>query len=115
MLRYSISEKFQKSDAIACDYYEVSEDEKFLKKVSSTHSPIGCGIIFKKKDLLSIGCYDTEMHLNEEVDLRIRFEKKYTIGHLPLPLYRYRKHKKNSTKNSEKLNFYKKKLTLKYK
>jgi hypothetical protein len=33
------------------------------------------------------------------MDLRIRFEKKFVIQHVALPLYRYRQHENNSSKD----------------
>ena len=85
--------------AAACDYYLVDNDENFVERVNCEEKPIGCGIIFKKKDLISIGLYNEKFLLNEEKELRKRFEKKFSIQRVALPLYRYRKHNENMTKN----------------
>jgi len=85
--------------AVACDYYLVDNDENFVERVNCEEKPIGCGIIFKKKDLISIGLYNEKFLLNEEKELRERFEKKFSIQRVALPLYRYRKHNENMTKN----------------
>ncbi|WP_440935835.1 glycosyltransferase family 2 protein [Candidatus Pelagibacter sp.] len=81
--------------AVACDYYLVDNDENFVERVNCEEKPIGCGIIFKKKDLISIGLYNEKFLLNEEKELRKRFENKFSIQRVPLPLYRYRKHDEN--------------------
>ena len=86
-------------DAIACDYYQVDENEVIVKRENCLENPIGCGIIFSCKHIKEINLYDEEMKFNEEKDLRIRFEKKYKVGRLELPLYRYRQHSANNTKN----------------
>ena len=58
-----------------------------MKRVNCFEYPIGCGIIFKKKNLINVGLYDPSFLINEELELRIRFEKKYKIHHLELPLF----------------------------
>ena len=42
--------------------------------------------------------YNTKIFIDEEVDLRKRFDQKYLIERIALPLYRYRQHKDNLTK-----------------
>lgn len=86
-------------DAVSCDYYLVDEFEKILRRANCFDEPIACGILFKKNQLKEIGLYDTDFICNEERELRIRFEKKYKIGRIELPLYRYRKHDENITNN----------------
>ena len=87
-------------DAVSCDYFEVNSKEKVIKRYNSLQKPIACGIMWKKDHLIEIGLYDETFLINEEKDLRIRFEKKYKIGHLELPLYNYRRHPNNLTKNN---------------
>ena len=50
----------------------------------------------------------------EDEDLRLRFMKGNYIGHVELPLYRYRKHKLNITNNAEKSDEYRAKLIAKH-
>ena len=45
--------------------------------------------------------YDKEFLLHEDKDLMIRFLKKYKISRLELPLYKYRQHENNITKNKK--------------
>lgn len=98
------------SDAVACDYYLLDDKENTLRRCDATQEPIGCGIMFKTKDLLSIGMYDETFKLHEEKELRIRFEKKYKVDHLRIPLYRYRKHEENITNNKKNMKEFSDKL-----
>ncbi len=88
-------------DAVAVDYYLVNEKGDHLEWVESVEKPIACGIMFRKDLLFDIGLYDEKFRAREEEDLRFRFLKKHSIYHLPLPLYRYRMHDSNLTKNLE--------------
>jgi glycosyltransferase involved in cell wall biosynthesis len=96
-------------DAVACDYLLVDDQEKVLKRMDCNKYPIGCGIMFKTEHLIEIGLYDEKFLLHEERELRQRFEKKYKITSIPLPLYRYRKHEANMTNDKKN---YKKKFKL---
>ena len=78
-------------------------------------APIACGIMFRKKQIEEIGLYDESFLLHEEQELRIRFEKKYRIHRLELPLYRYRKHEGNMTNNQKAMKFHHKRLINKHK
>jgi len=87
--------------AVACDYFFVDDDERQNSIISCEDEPIACGIMFRKECLFEIGLYNEKYIYNEDKDLRIRFEKKYKIHRLPMPLYRYRMHDSNMTKNIE--------------
>ena len=50
----------------------------------------------------------------EDKDLRMRFEKKYKISRIELPLYRYRRHEQNMTNNEEKAEKFSKLLNYKH-
>jgi glycosyltransferase involved in cell wall biosynthesis len=88
-------------DAIACDYWLFNDSEEWLERVNCTDRPIACGILFRKQQLIDIGMYDENFRCHEDKDLRIRFEKKYRISRLELPLYRYRRHENNITNDAE--------------
>ena len=96
-------------DAVSCDYLLVDDNERTVKRVNCLKNPIGCGIMFKTSHLLEIGLYNEKFLLHEEKELRARFEKKYSVSRVPLPLYRYRKHSSNMTNDKKK---YKKKLIM---
>lgn len=91
-------------DAVAVDYFLVDERGKHLFHECSKKKPIACGIMFRKDYLFNVGLYDESFHAREEEDLRIRWTKAgYEIYHIPLPLYRYRMHENNLTKNNRKM------------
>ena len=70
--------------------------------------------MFRYQQLIDIGLYDEKFLLNEEKDLRIRFLKKHKIGRIQLPLYRYRMHESNMTKNLKNLEWHNVKLKKKH-
>ena len=107
-------ENNRQCDAVACDYLIVDDDENVIKRANSINEHIACGIMFRKEQLFEIGLYDESFRLHEDIDLRIRFEKKYKITNLPLPLYRYRKHSKNITNNKNSMTYYSDKLSIKH-
>ena len=102
-------------DAVACDYLLVNNKEETIDRKNCMKDPIGCGIIFQTSQLFEIGLYDEEFKLHEERDLRHRFEKKYKIHRLELPLYRYRRHENNITNDQEALDYHDQKLREKHK
>lgn len=103
------------ADAVACDYLLINDSEKVIKRMNSKESPIACGIMFRKEQLFDVGLYDEDFHLHEERELRIRFERKYQIHHLPIPLYRYRRHSGNITNDSLMMAKYERHLIQKHK
>lgn len=101
-------------DAVSVDYYQVDERGSHKKYFKSELNPIACGIMFRKDLLYDIGLYDENFHAREEEELRVRFEKKYSIYNLSIPLYRYWIHDDNLTKNSSKMDYYRNKLIKKH-
>lgn len=101
-------------NAVCCDYLLVDNDQKLISQMNSLDHPIGCGIMFRIKDLIKIGLYDESFQAREEEDLRIRFLEKYNITRVQLPLYRYRKHESNLSLDQSKQDLYAKKLEKKY-
>ena len=102
------------ADAVACDYLLLDDAENVLGRGDSKENPIACGIMFHKSQLFKIGLYDEDFRYHEERELRIRFEEKYTIHHLDLPLYRYRRHANNITNNDDEMERYRKQLIKKH-
>lgn len=99
--------------AVAVDYYKVDNNEVFLSKNNCMKEQIACGIMFRKECLFDIGLYDSKFKMREGHELRKRFEKKHSIGHLNLPLYKYRSHENNRTKNLKNVKYYEVKLNKK--
>lgn len=100
--------------ALSSDYLLVDENENILERVNCDERPIGCGIIFRKSLLEEIGLYDEKFLCNEEIDLMFRFKKNYKIERLPIPLYRYRRHKDNITNKDDLMDYYYQELAKKH-
>jgi len=93
--------------AVGCDYLLVNDDESVIDQVRCDEHPIACGIMFRKKCLENIGRYDESFRCNEDVELRIRFDKQYVTERLAVPLYRYRRHENNMTNDDKEMAAYK--------
>ena len=107
-------DKNNEYQAVAADYYRVTSDEKVIDKNNSSLNEIACGIMFRKEALIGIGMYDEKFSMREGHELKKRFLKKYKIGRLEIPIYKYRQHDKNRTLTKKKtLNFFDKKLKIK--
>ena len=100
--------------AASCDYVLVDDNEKVLSRKNCIKDPIGCGIMFRTKFLKDIGLYDEDLLRHEDKDLRKRFEKKYKIFRVEMPLYRYRRHRKNITNDKKMMDHHLKKLKKKH-
>jgi glycosyltransferase involved in cell wall biosynthesis len=87
-------------DAVACDYLLVDDREEVIGRGDAVKDPIACGIMFRAEQLIDIGLYDESFLRHEDQDLRLRFLDRYTIHHVPLPLYRYRRHGDNITNDA---------------
>lgn len=101
-------------DAVSCNYIYVDERGNHMEVVDATEQPIACGIMFRKDFLYEIGLYDETFRAREEEDLRLRWLKKFNIYNLVLPLYRYRMHDSNLTKNAEAMDKFKDVLETKH-
>ncbi|MDP2904587.1 MAG: glycosyltransferase family A protein [Methylovulum sp.] len=104
----------QYADAVACDYLLVNDKEELIERANCIDQPIACGIMFRKQQLIDIGMYDETFRCHEDQDLRIRFEKKYSICRLELPLYRYRRHENNITNNVEAMEHHRQNIIRKH-
>jgi len=113
-IMYTFLENNKYMDAIACDYVVTDEREEVIERRNCLLNPIACGIMFRKIQIVDIGYYDEKFLYHEDKELRIRFEKKYKIHRLELPLYRYRRHNSNMTNNQEYLDQFNNKLIEKH-
>lgn len=88
---------------VYCDHNRVDKEERILERVDlSTLDKIfrhGAGIMFRKTYLEAIGLYDKEFRNAEDFDLLKRYIKNFNGYHLRLPLYRYRQHESNMTRD----------------
>ena len=93
-----MSLNYDRCDAVSVDYLEVDEQEHILGRKSPIEHPIACGVAFKMDVLNKIGLYDGSLRISEETELMSRFlAAGYTVDHLPMPLYRYKKHPNSLT------------------
>jgi glycosyltransferase involved in cell wall biosynthesis len=102
-------------DAVSVDYYLVDDRGKHINHINAEEQPIACGIMFRKDFLYNIGLYDETFRAREEEDLRIRWKSKYNIYNIILPLYRYRMHDNNLTKNHDEMEKHRELLITKHK
>jgi glycosyltransferase involved in cell wall biosynthesis len=86
-------------DAVACDYFLIDDNEEIVGRNSCSEIPIACGTMFRKEKLVEIGMYDGSFKMHEDKDLQIRFSKRFKLHHIELPLYRYRQHDSNLSRN----------------
>lgn len=107
-------EENNRLDAVSCDYHVVDERGTHIKHVNAEEHPIACGIMFRKDFLFDVGLYDESFRAREEEDLRKRWLSKFNIYNIILPLYRYRMHDTNLTKNEEEMDHYSEKLQQKH-
>lgn len=88
---------------VYADHIRVDHEEKPLDRVviNSLDKLFrhGAGIMMRKSYLEALGLYDTELRNAEDFDLLKRYLKNYDGYHLRLPLYNYRQHQTNMTKD----------------
>jgi glycosyltransferase involved in cell wall biosynthesis len=96
--------------AVAVDYVMVDAFENQSKRVNCLEEEIACGIMFRKECLFDIGLYDEDFRMREGHELRRRFEEKFSVARLEFPLYKYRSHSENRTKNIDNVMRYDQKL-----
>lgn len=85
--------------AVACDYFKVDNTGQLISRHSSEKEFIACGIMFTYESLCDIGFYDEKYRMREGHEMMKRFQEKYKIYNLPMPLYKYRIHDENRTKD----------------
>jgi len=93
-------------DAVACDYMLIDDRQNTVKHMDCMEYPIGCAIMYRIEQLIDIGLYDESFLAREDEDLRIRFNEKYKVTHIPIPLYKYHIHNENLTSNKEMMEEY---------
>ncbi len=96
--------------AVCVDYLKVNESEEVIGRGHAIEEEIACGVMFRRECLYDIGLYNEKYRMREGHDLRRRFLKKFKMGYLELPLYKYRDHENNRTKEKQNLSKYDKML-----
>ena len=84
---------------VSCDYYLVDEFGNRLERKYAEEAPIACGIMYRTDRMKKYGIYNDFFRHREEEELRVRLAEYYQIHHIQIPLYQYRMHNKNRTKN----------------
>lgn len=97
-------------DAAASDYYKINLKGKILKRYSFSKNPIACGVLYRRKSIFDVGLYNSKFRALEDKEFRLKYLKKFIIGYVNLPLYRYTMHSKNLTKNKKEIKKYTKML-----
>ena len=92
---------------VSCDYFLVDEFGNKLERKYAEKDPISCGIMYRTDLISQLGLYNGTFRHREEEELRTRLAEYYKIQHLRIPLYRYRMHKNNKTKNKEEMERFK--------
>ena len=86
---------------VACDYVLIDDNEETIERRRPDQDPIACGILYRKDLLVLHGLYDENLRHCEEDELRVRLGDDYRVERLGMPLYRYRMHNNNKTKQPE--------------
>ena len=92
--------------AVACDYVKVDTNENIIQRHNAKNDEIACGVMYRRECIYEIGLFNTKFKMREGHELHKRFKKKFIIGHLEIPLYKYRQHKSNRTSNLKKIKKY---------
>ena len=87
-------DKNREYQAVAVDYVQIDNYERVISKVNSRKKEIACGIMYRKECLIDIGLYNEKFKMREGHEINKRFKKRYKIGRLEMPLYKYRIHQK---------------------
>lgn len=96
------------ADAVACDYFLVDDAENIVSREDAAANPIGCGIMFRGQSVRELGGYNDSFRVHEDKEFRNRFDKRYSLQRLSIPLYRYRRHEGNLTNNDRLMQKYEK-------
>lgn len=83
---------------VGCDYIKVNNDEEVLGRFYAAKDPVSCGVLYRKDLLVEAGLYNDDFRHCEEKELRARLGDRYLVDYLKIPLYRYRMHSDNKTK-----------------
>ena len=85
-------------EAVSTDYLRVTPEGHVIQYGYAEEEPIACAVGFKTDALESLGLYNDLLRINEEIDLKQRFDAaKYRTRNLNLPLYRYVQHSQSLT------------------
>ena len=82
-------------DGVGVDYWLVEPDsDSKVQRVSGQERPHSYGTMYRKEILVREGLYEPTCRQWEIEKLQAELAKKYRIGHIPIPFYRYQLDKK---------------------
>lgn len=88
---------------VYADHIRVDKEEKPMDRIVINTLDLlfrhGAGIMMRKSYLEALGLYDKTLRNAEDFDLLKRYLKNYDGYHLKLPLYNYRQHESNMTRD----------------
>ena len=96
--------------AVACDYFKVDDVGNVLSRHKWLDEFVACGVMFTYESLSNIGFYNEDFKMREGHELMKRFQDKYNVYNLEVPLYKYRIHDGNRTHNKKTTEIYDNKL-----
>lgn len=99
---------------VGCDYVKVNNNEEVLDRFYAAEQPISCGVMYRKDLLVEAGLYNSDFRHCEEKELRARLGEKYKVDYLKIPLYRYRMHDSNKTKQVAAVREFEEKIEILY-
>ena len=77
-------------DGVSVDYWLVEPDsDSKVQRVSSKEKPCPYGTMYRKEILVREGLYEPARSPWDVEKLQAELAKKYRIGHIPIPFYRY--------------------------
>jgi len=81
-------------DGVCVDYWMVEPDSDYkVKRVSALETPCPYGTMYRKEVLVKEGLYEPARNRWDAENLQKGLAKKYRIGHIPIPFYRYQMEK----------------------
>ena len=99
---------------VGCDYIKVNNNEEILDRFYAAKDPVSCGVLYRKDMLVEAGLYNDDFRHCEEKELRARLREKYLVDYLKIPLYRYRMHGDNKTKQVDAVKEFDEKIDVLY-
>jgi glycosyltransferase involved in cell wall biosynthesis len=97
----SYLEKNHDAFGVCCDYELIDEHENITTRCYANERPVSCGIMYRRDLLVQAGLYNSSFRHREEEELRQRVGDYYRLLHFRMPLYRYRMHGTNKTKQPD--------------
>jgi len=99
---------------VSCDYVMIDDFQNKIERKYAETDNVSCGILYRTDLVTQYGMYNKDFRHREEEELRARLAEYYNIHHLRIPLYRYRMHSNNKTKQKVEMDKFYNKLKEEY-